>query len=173
MAKKNFRPYALSRLETGPYRFNTFSDSRMVIFLKTDRDSEAIVRYCTYRDWYLELHHDRVHYDFKVRLSDSKRKLNATRDTATRRDQQKGPPSSCPTHPQSLESELAFDKKSHTSAHPTDSQRHLPDTVTAATTPVNTAMNFASFVDGHIPVPQSRKSPEKLPRMASCLGREQ
>ena len=32
-----------SRLETSLYRFNTSSDSRMVIFLKTDRDSEAIV----------------------------------------------------------------------------------------------------------------------------------
>ena len=41
----------LARLETSPYRFNTSSDSRMVIFPKTDRDSEAIVWYCTYRDW--------------------------------------------------------------------------------------------------------------------------
>jgi len=46
--KQNFR------LETSPYRFNTSSDGRTVIFLKTDRDSEAIVRYCTYRDWYYQ-----------------------------------------------------------------------------------------------------------------------
>jgi len=36
-----------NRLETRLYRFNTSSDGRMVVFLKTDRDSEAIVRYCT------------------------------------------------------------------------------------------------------------------------------
>ena len=29
-------------LETSLYRFNTSSDSQMVIFLKTDRDAEAI-----------------------------------------------------------------------------------------------------------------------------------
>ena len=33
-----------NRLETSPYRFNTSSDGQMVIFLKTDRNSEAIVR---------------------------------------------------------------------------------------------------------------------------------
>ena len=31
------------RLETSLYRFNTSSGGRVVIFLKTDRDSEAIV----------------------------------------------------------------------------------------------------------------------------------
>jgi len=35
------------RLETSPYRSILL---RMVIFLKTDKDSEAIVRYCAYRD---------------------------------------------------------------------------------------------------------------------------
>ena len=40
-----------TRLETSLYRFNTSSGGRVVIFLKTDRDSEAIVRYCTYIDW--------------------------------------------------------------------------------------------------------------------------
>jgi len=44
-----FKSIRAPRLETSPYRFNTSSDGRMVIFLKTDRDSEAIVRYCTYR----------------------------------------------------------------------------------------------------------------------------
>jgi hypothetical protein len=40
--------YMRIRLETRPYRFNTSSDGRMVIFPKTDRDSEAIVRYSLY-----------------------------------------------------------------------------------------------------------------------------
>jgi hypothetical protein len=35
------------RLETCLYRY--YSDGPVVIFLKTDRDSEAIVRYCTYK----------------------------------------------------------------------------------------------------------------------------
>ena len=43
-------PFA-SRLETSLYRFNTASDGQMVTFLKTDRDSESIVWYCTYIDW--------------------------------------------------------------------------------------------------------------------------
>ena len=42
-----------SRLETS--RFNTSSDGRTVIFLKTDRD-------------FIKTGRDRVHYDFKVRL---------------------------------------------------------------------------------------------------------
>ena len=29
------------------YMFNTISEGRMVVFLKTDRDSEAIIRYST------------------------------------------------------------------------------------------------------------------------------
>ena len=42
-----FLPHAASgrslRLETSLYRFNTFSDGQMVIFQKTDRNSEAMM----------------------------------------------------------------------------------------------------------------------------------
>jgi len=39
-----FEIWPRARLETSLYSFNTSSDRRMVIFLKTDRDSEVIVR---------------------------------------------------------------------------------------------------------------------------------
>jgi len=45
VARKTGYISSILRLETSPYSFNTSSGSRIVIFLKTDRDSEAIVRY--------------------------------------------------------------------------------------------------------------------------------
>jgi hypothetical protein len=48
---------------------------------------------------------------------------------------------------------------SHTSVRPTHSPRHLSDPVTAAnhTCQVNSAVNFAGFVDGHTPVPNLKR----------------
>ena len=40
-----------NRLETSLYMFNAASDGGMMAFLKTHRDLESIVWYCTYIDW--------------------------------------------------------------------------------------------------------------------------
>lgn len=124
------------------------------------------------------LHHDRVHYDFKVRLSDSKRKFKATcayRD-ATRSTERAL--SSCIMSYSSAnpQKRARIDENYHTVCAPrtprdifrTPPLQPLPTTVN-----VNSAVNFAGFIDGLTPVPKRRKiTREVMQDDLARLGRE-
>jgi len=103
------------------------------------------------------LHHDRVHYDFKVRLSDSKRKFTATR---AYRDASRSTNTAVIIMSSSAtpRKRSCIDENYHTPARTPHAPRRdiFRTPLQPLPTPVNT-INFTGFVDGHTPVPKRRK----------------